>query len=130
MTDREIPIKAKSDNDNDNNEDHDSSNTKYCSNCGKIIDVKAEICPKCGVRVSKPPSEKSPGLAAILSFLCCGLGQIYNGEIGKGIAMLIVYVICLCLSILILPIIFALILWIYGIYDAYNTAKEINLYGE
>lgn len=26
----------------------------YCDNCGKEIDDKAEICPKCGVRVSAP----------------------------------------------------------------------------
>jgi len=23
---------------------------KYCTNCGEKIDIKAEICPKCGVR--------------------------------------------------------------------------------
>jgi|GEM_PF-4188492 len=23
---------------------------KYCSECGEIINIKAEICPKCGVR--------------------------------------------------------------------------------
>jgi len=30
---------------------------------------------------------KNPGLAAILSFFICGLGQIYNGQIAKGIAL-------------------------------------------
>lgn len=25
--------------------------TKYCSNCGAEIDIRAEICPECGVRV-------------------------------------------------------------------------------
>jgi len=24
--------------------------TKFCSNCGAEIDIRAEICPKCGVR--------------------------------------------------------------------------------
>ena len=30
---------------------------KYCSNCGQVIDIRAEICPKCGVRqsYSQPP---------------------------------------------------------------------------
>ncbi|MCZ7398188.1 MAG: zinc ribbon domain-containing protein [Candidatus Methanoperedens sp.] len=43
----------------------------YCKNCGAEIDDKAEICPKCGVRV-KPISisieKKSSGIAAIASF--------------------------------------------------------------
>jgi predicted amidophosphoribosyltransferase len=28
-----------------------SIDKKFCSNCGAEIDAKAEICPKCGVRV-------------------------------------------------------------------------------
>ena len=28
---------------------------KYCSNCGQVIDIRAEICPKCGVRQFQPP---------------------------------------------------------------------------
>ena len=28
---------------------------KICSECGSIINAKAEICPKCGVRQSAPP---------------------------------------------------------------------------
>lgn len=27
---------------------------KYCSNCGQVIDIRAEICPKCGVRQTYP----------------------------------------------------------------------------
>jgi TM2 domain-containing membrane protein YozV len=38
--------------------------------------------------------QKSPGLAAILSFFWCGLGQIYNGEILKGVALMVVYTPC------------------------------------
>lgn len=113
----------------------EESETKYCSNCGSEIDINAEICPKCGVRVepatvnnvySSPKSEKSQGLAAVLSFLICGVGQIYNGQIGKGIGLLIAVIICGFLSILIVPAIIAIILWIYGIYDAYDTAGKIN----
>jgi TM2 domain-containing membrane protein YozV len=35
--------------------------------------------------------QKSPSLAAFLSFFWCGLGQIYNGEILKGLALMVVY---------------------------------------
>ena len=27
-------------------------NEKYCQDCGQIINIRAEICPKCGVRQS------------------------------------------------------------------------------
>ncbi len=35
--------------------------------------------------------QKNPGLAAFLSFFWCGLGQIYNGEIPKGFALMVLY---------------------------------------
>jgi TM2 domain-containing membrane protein YozV len=38
--------------------------------------------------------QKSPGFAATLSFFWCGLGQIYNGEIAKGLALMVVYTPC------------------------------------
>ncbi|WP_409200849.1 zinc-ribbon domain-containing protein [Methanobrevibacter sp. DSM 116169] len=103
-------------------------NTKYCSNCGKTIDINAEICPKCGVRVKQAPSNnsKDPVVAAVLSFFICGLGQIYNGELGKGLILLICYVLCFTFFWLIIPGLIAVVIWIYGIYDAYTVAKELN----
>ena len=105
--------------------------TKFCSNCGEKIDIDAEICPKCGVRVKAPTvaptvGEKNPVLAAILSFLIVGLGQIYNGEIRKGIILIIAYVISIVLCTILIGIPLLVILWIYGIYDAYTTANKIN----
>lgn len=38
-------------------------------------------------------SQKNPGLAAELSFFISGLGQIYNGQILKGIITIAVQVI-------------------------------------
>ena len=32
------------------NEKVKKTNEKYCGECGEIIKIKAEICPKCGVR--------------------------------------------------------------------------------
>lgn len=33
-----------------------TENEKFCSNCGQLIDIRAEICPRCGVRqVYIPP---------------------------------------------------------------------------
>jgi TM2 domain-containing membrane protein YozV len=62
---------------------------------------------------------KSAGTALILSILCCGFGQFYNGQIGKGILMMI-----LCFGLW-----FAMLGWIINIWsmiDAYQTAKAMN----
>ena len=97
----------------------------FCRNCGRKIDARAEICPKCGVRV-KASFVKHPGIAAVLSFFWPGVGQIYNGQIGKGIAFVVIAV-SLALSMFIL-IGFVLypIFWIYNIWDAYKTAKQLS----
>lgn len=101
--------------------------TKFCSNCGAEIDKNAEICPKCGVRIKAPPSTKNPVLAAILSFLCAGLGQIYNREIGKGIIFISIELISLIIMG-IAPLLLLLFIpfWFYAIYDAYKVANKSN----
>jgi TM2 domain-containing membrane protein YozV len=106
-----------------------SKNFKYCFNCAAEIDARAEICPKCGVRQpSLQKTEfKSPGLAAVLSFLIPGLGQIYCGKIGKGILFLVLAIVSAVLIIIFLigiPI--YIIVWVINILDAHKTAKRIN----
>jgi len=108
--------------------------SKFCSNCGAQIDVKAEICPKCGVRVELGPTSptnlpierKNEGLAAVLSFFVPGLGQIYNGQIGKGIVMIVLGIVIAFSIILLIGFILYPIFWLWGIYDAFSTAKKIN----
>jgi len=103
----------------------------FCSHCGSPVDPAAEICPKCGVRIKPPPrpggaERKSPGLAAVLSFLFTGLGQIYNGQIGKGISFLVLGIILAFTVLILIGFILYPVFWIYNIYDAYNSAKQIN----
>jgi TM2 domain-containing membrane protein YozV len=110
---------------------------KYCSNCGIEMNASTKFCPECGAKQStvldyqesyqrSTPNKKNPGLAAVLSFLIVGLGQIYNGQIGKGLLLLVAAIISGVLWLIYIGIIFSIIIWIYAIYDAYNTAKRIN----
>lgn len=101
-------------------------NERYCSECGAIIKRAAEICPKCGTRQFREQSQKNPGLAAVLSFLFVGLGQIYNGQIGKGIGLIILGIISAILILAVIGFVLVPLVWIYGIYDAHKTAKKIN----
>ncbi|MDV0441717.1 hypothetical protein [Methanorbis furvi] len=71
---------------------------------------------------------KSPFLALILSFFIVGLGQVYNGQILKGIGYFITGVILALLGLVTLGLLFflPLIWWIWNMYDAYHTAVRIN----
>ena len=73
-----------------------------------------------------PVFYKNPGLAAVLSFFYMGLGQVYNGQIGKGLAFIVFYTISWVLVIVVIGMITTPILWIYGMYDAYRFAEKIN----
>lgn len=73
-----------------------------------------------------PVFYKNPGLAAVLSFFFMGLGQIYNGQIGKGILFIVIYAISWILMWVLIGLITTPILFIYGIWDAYSSAQKIN----
>ena len=74
-------------------------------------------------------NEKNPVLAAILSFIITGLGQLYNCDVVKDI---ILFVAQIAVSIVLwgllgrIGAIINLVIWIYGIYDAYTKAQAIN----
>ncbi|OPY30255.1 MAG: hypothetical protein A4E28_00370 [Methanocella sp. PtaU1.Bin125] len=93
---------------------------------------------------------KEPLLAALLTLLLSGLGQIYNGQVKKGIVFLLFDIVAgIALAILIffgsfiagiltiwaggigmcccIPMAFVAFVWrIYFAYDAYKTAGQIN----
>lgn len=65
--------------------------------------------------------EKNPAFAAGLSLLFPGLGQVYNGETGKGV--LVLFGVLAGLLVLLIP---GVVVWLFGIYDAYTTARRMN----
>ncbi|WP_052698610.1 hypothetical protein [Ralstonia mannitolilytica] len=71
------------------------------------------------------PGSKDPSIAGLLSFLCAGAGQLYNGEPVKAAAM---FFPLLLLGLLLGwgAIIFAIPVIFYGVYDASKVAKTIN----
>lgn len=69
---------------------------------------------------------KSAGLAAVLSFLIQGLGQIYNGQILKGLLLVVIQAINVALMNILIGFIMFPIVLIYAVYDAYRSAEKIN----
>lgn len=105
----------------------------YCRECGATISETAEACPECGAKQqprqtnttplqtgSMDPRDNNPGLAAAASFVIPGLGQVYNGQIGKGIVM---GAITFAFALTGIGLIIALPIWIYLVYDAYKVAS-------
>jgi TM2 domain-containing membrane protein YozV len=114
--------------------------TKYCPYCGAQIDYKYTTCPSCGkpqplidgIMQERKLGKKSPILAAVLSLLIPGVGQIYLGKVGRGLIFLV--------SVLLLNIIISnvrafsdlMILmimglsWVISAWDAYRLALQNN----
>jgi TM2 domain-containing membrane protein YozV len=69
---------------------------------------------------------RNPGIAAVLSFFWTGVGQIYNGQIVKGIILILVQVVNAFLMVVLIGFITYPIVWIWGMYDAYKTAERMN----
>ncbi|MDH2633671.1 NINE protein [Acinetobacter nosocomialis] len=69
--------------------------TKFCFACGQQIDIRAEICPKCGVRQHdvKNTGQKSKVVAGVFALLLGGFGahKFYLGKVGQGILYLIFF---------------------------------------
>jgi hypothetical protein len=68
-----------------------------------------------------PVRHKSAGLAALGSFCFSGLGQVYNGQLRKGVAIFFGTIVGLLLFVV--P---GIIIWIFGVADAWLTAKKMN----
>jgi len=71
---------------------------------------------------------KSAGLAAVLSFLIPGLGQIYNGQIVKGLILVVLQAINVALMHVLVGFVIYPIVLVYAVFDAYWSAERINAY--
>jgi len=97
--------------------------TISCLKCGKTICQECQViikggdyCPDCaqlpmpGIKLNE--NLRNPWIAAGLSLVLPGFGQIYNGQMGKGFFIFLT-------SWLVAP-------WLYGIWDAFRMAFLIN----
>ena len=70
---------------------------------------------------------KNPALSALATFFIVGLGQLLNGQVGKGIAFFGAAVFSAFLSVFLIGIPMLIGVWIWAMVDAYSTAKNWNL---
>lgn len=147
-----------------------------CPRCQLTIDCTGSPpgvlqCPRCGqpfaspneppIVVSSPrrssyvAPQRSPGIAAVLSFFWPGVGQIYNGELGKGLVIFFSqFVVGIVAGLfvmgggiaagstgdpyaamagfgmaILLGVAVVFMFWVWAIFDAYSTAERLNRRG-
>lgn len=132
-----------------------SASGGFCGNCGTTLASKLAPCSKCGhVKTTFAPSAnygtpppnygtpsgiplsmlyKNSGTALILSivlglFTFCGIGQIYVGRTGRGVAILIVGWVLLIIGVGTMGIGLLLYLgfFIWQVYDTNELCKKYN----
>ena len=69
---------------------------------------------------------KSPAVSVLLSVFIPGLGSMVNGNVGVGVAILILNIIGWILAIVLIGIPLAIGTWIWGLVDAYQSAQRWN----
>jgi TM2 domain-containing membrane protein YozV len=73
------------------------------------------------------PSAKQPVISLVLSFVFCGLGQIYNGEVGKGVGFMVAWLVSVVLCFLLIGLFLLPVIFIWNLVDAYQGAERFNL---
>jgi len=69
---------------------------------------------------------KNPGIALLASFFIPGLGTMMNGQAGKGVGILIGYIVSWFLTIILIGFVGLFGFWVWGMVDAYQGAKSWN----
>jgi TM2 domain-containing membrane protein YozV len=69
---------------------------------------------------------RSPILAAILSLIVAGLGQIYNGQVTKGVIFIVIQLINGALTAVFIGWFLLPLVGLWSVIDAYMTAKHSN----
>jgi TM2 domain-containing membrane protein YozV len=103
----------------------------FCEHCGAHLEPQRPVVQppppppppftaQPGTRPGTEPGEKNPILAAVASLLFVGLGQVYNGQFAKG---LLIFFGAILGSILVVP---GILVWLFGIFDAYRTSQKMN----
>lgn len=69
---------------------------------------------------------KNPAVSLIVSFFIPGVGSMINGDVGTGIAILLLYIVGWVLAVFLIGIPLAIGAWIWGLVDAYKGAQRWN----
>lgn len=107
---------------------------KFCANCGQAVNANQVICTSCGCALKAGgavqssgqktilPSGKSASTATILSCLITGVGQMYLGQVAKGVAILLGGMVVSGVTCGFA----APVIWVVAMIDAYKIGKKLE----
>jgi TM2 domain-containing membrane protein YozV len=79
-----------------------------------------------GVSAGMVVAPKNPAVSLIVSFFIPGVGSMINGDVGTGVAILVLYIVGIALAIILIGIPILIGAWIWGMIDAYQGAQRWN----
>lgn len=92
-----------------------SSSSVSAGGSAQVVNVHNTIAAP--AYLGEKPVDKSPWIAALLSLLIVGVGQMYNGQVGKGILMIVG-------CILLWTVFLGWIINLWSIIDAWSVASK------
>jgi TM2 domain-containing membrane protein YozV len=69
---------------------------------------------------------KNPAVSLIVSFFLPGVGSMINGDVGTGVAILLLYIVGWATTIFLVGFLLLIGAWIWGMVDAYQGAQRWN----
>jgi TM2 domain-containing membrane protein YozV len=69
---------------------------------------------------------KNPAIGVLVSFFLPGVGSMVNGDVGRGVIILVVYVVGWIMSLFLIGIPILIGAWIWGMVDGYLSAQRWN----
>lgn len=157
--------------DDESTESEINSNVAFCGNCGQKVAISNNFCQKCGAKINQNNSNSSDSqqnsysqpnassrlqrhpkdetLTLLLSFVLGmfgiqGVGHMYVGKVGTGVAYLIVSIIIMAIAVVNLTniqsafgiiigipcIIMYIVMFIWQVLDSRKLCREYNDYYE
>ena len=108
--------------------DHRIRGYAYCQNC--IVAGVQSLRQRALQSTKNQRRTSSPAIAALLSFICPGLGAAYNGQTSKAIVHFAIFASFFQMAVVtdgILFFVFGFIgMWLYAAVDAFRTAQLIR----
>ena len=82
--------------------------------------------PHWGAAQPMQVAPKSPAIALLASFFLPGLGSMMNVAAGKGVGILIGWIVSVFLIVILIGFLGMLGFWVWGMADAYQGARKWN----
>ena len=106
------------------------SQTKYCGGCGKKVHINAKTCPHCGYNLESSAKFSNKTLAIIglilNIFIWPGLGTLISGNVGTGVAQMILFLVSIPLMFVIIGIPLAIGIWIWALVSSISQIKRVE----